>query len=144
MSDKSGRTGKQDLTADSPEAVRNVCLVGPAGGGKTTLLEALLLTGGAISRAGTIDDGTTVSDAEESERVHGRSLSLSVVPLVHHGTKINFIDTPGYADYIGELRAGLRAADCALFVVAANEPVDRVTSQLWHECAAVGMPRGDR
>jgi elongation factor G len=141
MSDRSGRTGRQDLTADSPGQVRNVCLVGPAGGGKTTLLEALLLAGGALTRAGTVEDGTTVSDSEESERTHGRSLSLSVAPLVHAGTKINFVDTPGYADYIGELRAGLRAADCALFVVAANEPVDRVTSQLWRECAEVGMPR---
>jgi len=141
MSDRAGRAGKQDLTSDSPTAIRNVCLVGPAGGGKTTLLESLLLCGGAIPRAGTVEDGTTVSDAEESERAHGRSLSLAVAPLVHAGTKINFIDTPGYADYIGELRAGLRAADCALFVVAANEPIDRVTSQLWHECAEVGMPR---
>ena len=95
MADRSGRTGKQDLTSDSPAMVRNVCLVGPAGGGKTTLLESLLLTGGAIPRAGSVEDGTTVSDAEEGERAHGRSLSLAVAPLVHDGTKINFIDTPG-------------------------------------------------
>ncbi len=57
------------------------------------------------------------------------------------GCKINLLDTPGYADFVGEVRAGLRAADCALFVVAANEPVDEGTRQLWRECAAVEMPR---
>ena len=60
---------------------------------------------------------------------------------MHRGTKVNLVDTPGYADFVGELRAGLRAADCALFVVAANEPVDHVTAGLWRECAEVGMPR---
>ena len=68
-------------------------------------------------------------------------MALSVAPVVHRGVKVNLIDTPGYADFVGELRAGLRAADCALFVIAANEPVDQVTAQLWRECADVGMPR---
>ena len=60
---------------------------------------------------------------------------------MHAGTKMNLLDTPGYADFAGEVRAGLRAADGALFVVAANEPVDGSTWQLWRECADVGMPR---
>ncbi len=60
---------------------------------------------------------------------------------MHGGTKVNLVDTPGYADFVGELRAGLRAADCALFVVAANEGVDEATRQLWRECAQVQMPR---
>src|SRR5699024_1353020 len=101
----------------------------------------LLAVGGAVPRAGTIADGTTVCDHDEAERAHGRSISLSVAPVVHNGTKINLIDTPGYADFVGELRAGLRAADCALFVVAANEDIDRPTTALWRECADVGMPR---
>jgi elongation factor G len=142
MADRGARaTGRQDLEALKPDEIRNVVLVGPSSGGKTTLLEALLVHGGALTRAGTVADGTTVSDSEPGERSHGRSMSLAVAPVVHRGVKVNLIDTPGYADFVGELRAGLRAADCALFVVAANEQVDQVTAMLWRECADVGMPR---
>ncbi|MBZ5738085.1 elongation factor G-like protein EF-G2 [Nocardioides mangrovi] len=135
------RAQGQDLGASSPDRIRNVVLVGPAGSGKTTLAETLLATSGAITRAGSVRDGTTVCDHEESEHTHGRTIALAVAPLVHEGTKVNLVDTPGYADFVGELRAGLRAADCALFVVAANEAVDDGTRALWRECASVGMPR---
>ncbi len=142
MADKGARAvGRQDLEALKPDEIRNVVLVGPSSGGKTTLLETLLVRSGALTRAGTVAEGTTISDFEAGERTHGRSMALSVAPLVHRGVKVNLIDTPGYADFVGELRAGLRAADCALFVVAANEPVDQVTALLWRECADVGMPR---
>jgi elongation factor G len=143
MADKAGgrRTAGQDLGASSPDRIRNVVLVGPGGSGKTTLVETLLASAGAIPRAGTIQEGSTVCDFEESERAHERSISLAVAPVVHRGTKINFIDTPGYADFVGEVRAGLRAADCALFVIAASEAVDDATSALWRECAEVGLPR---
>ncbi len=135
------RAAGQDLGASSPDRIRNVVLVGPAGSGKTTLTETLLAASGAIPRAGSVRDGTTVTDFEASEHAHGRTISLAVAPLLHEGVKVNLIDTPGYADFVGELRAGLRAADCALFVVAANEGVDDGTRALWRECAAVGMPR---
>jgi elongation factor G len=142
MVDKGARAaGRQDLEALKPDEIRNVVLVGPSSGGKTTLLETLLVRSGALTRAGTVAEGTTVSDFESGERSHGRSMCLSVAPVVHRGVKVNLIDTPGYADFVGELRAGLRAADCALFVTAANEPVDQVTALLWRECADVGMPR---
>src|SRR6476646_4537108 len=143
MADKGNarRAAGHDLEASSPDRIRNVVLVGPAGSGKTTLIETLLAASGAISRAGSVRDGTTVCDHEESEHVHGRTISLAVAPLVHAGTKVNLVDTPGYADFVGELRAGLRAADCALFVIAANEGVDDPTKSLWLECAQVGMPR---
>ena len=143
MADKGNarRASGQDLGASSPDRIRNVVLVGPAGSGKTTLTETLLAASGAIPRAGSVRDGTTVTDFEESEHVHGRSISLAVAALVHEDTKVNLIDTPGYADFVGELRAGLRAADCAVFVVAANEGVDDGTRALWRECAVVGLPR---
>ena len=143
MADKgsSRRAAGQDLEASSPDRIRNVVLVGPAGSGKTTLVETLLAASGAIPRAGSVREGSTVCDFEESEQAHNRSISLAVAPLVHDGTKVNLVDTPGYADFVGELRAGLRAADCALFVVAANEGVDDATRTLWRECADVGMPR---
>ncbi len=145
MAEKSKfRPTQHDLAAATPDQVRNVVLVGPSQSGKTSLVEALLATSGAILRAGSVADGTTVCDAEESEQAHGRSISLAVVPLRYDGAKVNLIDTPGYADFVGELRAGLRAADSALFVIAANEAadgIDEATRALWRECAAVSMPR---
>src|ERR1700754_140300 len=143
MADKGNarRAAGQDLGASSPDRIRNVVLVGPAGSGKTTLTETLLAASGAVNRAGSVREGTTVCDFEESEHVHGRTISLAVAPLVHEGVKVNLIDTPGCADFVGELRAGLRAADCALFVIAANEAVDDGTRALWRECASVGLPR---
>jgi elongation factor G len=128
-------------TADSPAAIRNVVLVGPSGGGKTTLVEALLVASGVLTRQGSVVDGTTVCDSDEAEVAQQRSVGLALAPLQHDGVKVNLIDTPGYADFVGELRAGLRAADCALFVIAANEGVDDPTKSLWLECAQVGMPR---
>jgi elongation factor G len=127
--------------ADQPGDVRNVALVGHSGSGKTTLVEALLSATGAIQRAGRVEDGTTVSDFDEVEIRQQRSVNLTLAPLVHAGVKVNLLDTPGYADFTGDLRAGLRAADAALFVVSATEGVDGLTRMLWEECAAVGMPR---
>ena len=141
MADKHARRTQHDLEVSGPERVRNVVLVGPAQSGKTTLLEALAEASGAITRAGSVADGSTLSDHDEAEHAHQRSVSLSVVPLVHAGVKVNLVDTPGYADFVGEVRAGLRAADCALFVVAANDNIDDATRALWHECDEVGMPR---
>jgi elongation factor G len=127
--------------ADQPGDVRNVALVGHSGSGKTTLVEALLSATGAIQRVGRVEDGTTVSDFDEVEIRQQRSVNLTLAPLVHAGVKVNLLDTPGYADFTGDLRAGLRAADAALFVVSATEGVDGLTRMLWEECAAVGMPR---
>src|SRR6476661_5462593 len=142
MAEKSTRKATtQDVDASGPDGIRNVVLVGPSQSGKTSLVEALLAHVGAVTRAGTIAEHNTVCDYEDGERVHERSSSLAVAPVVHDGCKINFVDTPGYADFVGEVRAGLRAADCALFVVAANEEVDENTRQLWRECDAVEMPR---
>lgn len=141
MAERHARKGPADLDPAGPDRIRNVVLVGPSGGGKTTLLEHLLVTAGAVPRAGSVEEGTTVCDHDEFEQSHTRSVSLSVAPVVHAGVKINFIDTPGYADYVGEVRAGLRAADCALFVVAANDGVDHATAALWAECRRVAMPR---
>ena len=141
MAEKHARRTEQQLDVTGPDGIRNVVLVGPTQSGKTSLLEAMLVRGGALARAGNVADGTTISDVEATERAHGRSVSLAVAPVRHGETKINLIDTPGYADFVGELRAGLRAADCALVVVAANDGIDDGTRQAWRECAAVGMPR---
>lgn len=128
-------------TANGPGDVRNIVLVGPSGGGKTTLVEALLVAAGVLSRPGSVTDGSTICDYDDAEIRQQRSVGVAVASLAHDGIKINLVDTPGYADFVGELRAGLRAADCALFVIAANEGVDEPTKSLWQECDQVGMPR---
>src|SRR3954447_20151203 len=125
----------------SADKVRNVALVGHAGAGKTTLAEALLVAAGVLPRLGRVEDGRTCLDTEEVEIRQQRSVSLGVAAVEHAGHKINLLDTPGAPDFVGELRAGLRAADAALFVVSAVNGVDASTVQLWEECAAVGMPR---
>ncbi|MGY1633203.1 elongation factor G-like protein EF-G2 [Geodermatophilus sp. SYSU D01186] len=135
---------KDTATAPAPRPaskVRNVALVGHAGAGKTTLAEALLVATGALPRAGRVEDGTTCLDNEEVEVRQQRSVSLGVATVEHADHRITLLDTPGSPDFVGELRAGLRAADAALFVVSAVGGVDAGTVQLWEECAAVGMPR---
>ena len=127
--------------ADRSDMIRNVVLVGPSGSGKTTLVEQLLVATGTLLRPGRVEDGTTVSDFDEAELRQQRSVGLALAPFVVDGVKVNLIDTPGYADYVGDLRAGLRAADAALFVVSAADGVDAATQLLWEECAAVEMPR---
>ncbi|MEV6678313.1 elongation factor G-like protein EF-G2 [Streptomyces erythrochromogenes] len=139
-SHQAGAAGRA-LTADRPSSIRNVVLVGHSGSGKTTLVEALALTAGAVNRAGRVEDGATVSDYDEIEHRRQRSIQLSLVPVAWDGIKINILDTPGYADFVGELRAGLRAADAALFVVSASDGIDGATRMVWDECEAVGMPR---
>ncbi|MFD9211200.1 elongation factor G-like protein EF-G2 [Streptomyces sioyaensis] len=128
-------------TAGQPTDLRNVVLVGHSGSGKTTLVEALALASGAVNRAGRVEDGGCLSDYDEIEHRQQRSVQLSLVPVDWGGIKINILDTPGYADFVGELRAGLRAADAALFVVSAADGVAGATRMVWDECAAVGMPR---
>ncbi|HEX8002817.1 MAG TPA: elongation factor G-like protein EF-G2 [Mycobacteriales bacterium] len=127
--------------SSSPGNVRNVVLVGHSGAGKTTLVEALLVATGAISRAGRVEDGTTVTDFDDAELRQHRSVSLALAPIEHAGIKVNLLDAPGYADFVGDLRAGLRGADAALFVVSAVDGIDGATRMIWDECAAVGMPR---
>ncbi len=144
MSDKmtspAGAAGRAPA-AVQPAQIRNVVLVGHSGAGKTTLVEALLAATGTIPRAGRVEDGTTITDFEDAEIRHQRSVSLALAPVEHDGVKINLLDAPGYADFVGDLRAGLRAADAALFVMSAVDGIDGATRMLWEECARVGMPR---
>ncbi len=142
MTDRRGSSATGGTAgADQPGSVRNVALVGHSGSGKTTLVEALLVSTGAIPRPGRVEDGSTVSDFDEVEVRQQRSINLTLAPVVHAGVKVNLLDTPGYADFTGDLRAGLRAADAALFTVPATDGVDGLTRMLWEECASVGMPR---
>ena len=141
MTGATGGAGATAGRAPAADQVRNVVLVGHSGTGKSSLVEALLAATGTISRQGSIEEGTTVSDFDEVEVRQQRSVNLTLAPVLYNGVKVNLLDTPGYADFTGDLRAGLRAADSALFAVSATDGIDGVTRMLWDECAAVGMPR---
>ena len=125
----------------STDQIRNVILVGHGGSGKTTLAEALLARAGAINRIGRVEDGTTASDTEPEEQKRGISISLAVLPFEWSGHKVNLIDTPGYADFVGDVEAALRVADLAVFVVSAVEGVEVQAEVVWRRCAELGVPR---
>ncbi len=111
----------------SPEHIRNVVLVGPGGAGKSTLFEHLV--------------AARVPGRRPHEGEHERSFGVDVAAVESGGLTVNLIDTPGYPDFVGELRAGLRAADAAIFVISGADGIDGATALLWQECAAVAMPR---
>ena len=121
--------------------IRNVALVGHSGAGKTSLAEALLHRAGAITRMGRVEDGTTTCDFDPEEHKRGISLSLALAPFEWRGHKINLIDTPGYADFMGEVSAALRIADLAVFVVSAVDGVEVQTEAAWDLARRQGVPR---
>jgi elongation factor G len=124
-----------------PERIRNVALVGHNGSGKTTLAEALLYRAGALNRLGRVEDGNTVTDFDPEEHARNMSLSLALAPFEWKGHKINLIDTPGYADFSGDLHAALRVADLAVFVVSAVDGVEVQTEYAWGIAEDLGIPR---
>ena len=142
MADKrSDRKSVPAPAAPSPDRIRNVALVGPAGSGKTSLMESLLHAAGAIGRRGSVTEGTSVGDWDPVAVRQKRSVGMSVATFAWGDVVINLVDTPGYADFTGDLRAGLRGVDAALFVVSSVDGVDGATARLWDECEVVGMPR---
>jgi len=124
-----------------PEKIRNVALVGHGGSGKTSLAEALLFVSGATTRQGSVDAGTSLLDYEPEEQEKKISLGLSVASVDWNGHRINLIDTPGYADFSGDARSALRAADLALFVVSAVDGVEVGTELMWRAAGEEGIPR---
>ncbi|MGH2696749.1 MAG: GTP-binding protein, partial [Actinomycetota bacterium] len=121
--------------------IRNVLLVGHGGAGKTTLAEALLFLGGAVTRMGTVEDGNTTSDFEPEETKRQISVSLTMTPIEWRGVKLNVLDAPGYADFIGDVRAALRAVDACLFVVSAVDGVEVQHEVVWELAVEHGLPR---
>jgi elongation factor G len=124
-----------------PSAIRNVLLVGHGGTGKTTLAEALLHAGGATTRMGSVEDGNTVTDFEPEETKKQISVSVALAPVEWRGTKLNVLDAPGYADFIGELQAAVRAVDACLLVVSAVEGVEVQHEAAWELAVEAGLPR---
>jgi len=125
----------------SPGQIRNVVLIGHGGSGKTTLTESLLHLTGVLARKGRVEDGTTVSDFEPEEIKRHISVSMAIAPLTWDGHKVNLIDTPGFADFIGEVELALDVADLAVLVVSAVEGVEVQTEAVWRLAAEREVPR---
>ena len=123
------------------DKIRNVALVGHGGSGKTTFIEAIVNQVGLTGRMGRVEDGNTVSDYDKMEAEKGYSINTTVVPIDWKGTKINFIDTPGFFDFVGEVNAAMRAAEVAAILVDAAQGVQVGTEQAWKACEKNNKPR---
>ena len=129
------------MNAYTSEQLRNVVLLGHSGAGKTMLGEAMLFASGVTSRLGRVEDGNTVSDFDPEEHARTYSISLSMLPVEWAGQRLNIIDTPGYADFIGEVVSGLAAADSALITVDASSGIEAGAELAWDQAEARGLPR---
>jgi elongation factor G len=123
------------------EQIRNVVLLSHTNAGKTSLCENMLLQAKAISRLGRVDDGTTTSDYEPEETKRKISINLSLLPFEWNKTKVNLIDSPGYPDFVGEVKASLRAADGAVIIVSAASGVEVGTELTWKYADDRELPR---
>ena len=123
------------------ENIRNLVLLSHNGAGKTSLSEAILFDCGVINRLGRVDDGTTTSDYDPIEVKHRISINLSVLPCPWKGTKINLLDTPGYPDFVAEVKAGIRVSEGAIVVVCAASGVEVGTEQVWTYSKEANLPR---
>ena len=111
--------------------IRNICLLGHGGNGKTSLVESMLYLTGGTDRLGKVTDGNTVCDYDPEEIKRKISISLSIAPIEFKGVKINVIDTPGYFDFSGEVLEALRVADAGIIVCAAKGGVSVGTEKAW-------------
>ena len=125
----------------SVQNIRNVCLLGHSGNGKTALVESLLYMTGAIDRMGRGADGNTVCDYDPEEVRRQISISASIAPVEYNGCKINLIDCPGAFDFSGAVIEGLRAADAAIIVCSAKDGVSVGLEKAWKYCEERGLPR---
>ena len=123
------------------ESIRNVALVSHSSAGKTMLAEAFLHYSGATTRLGRVEDGSTTSDFEDEEIRRGISLSTAIIPVEHNDHKINFLDTPGYNDFIGEMISALRVSDGAIVVIDSVAGAEVGTEIAWNYCDQFDIPR---
>ena len=120
--------------------IRNVALLSHSGAGKTSLAEALLFNNNVITRQGTVEDGNTVSDYEPEEIKRGSSIQTTLIACTADNKKVNFLDTPGYEDFIGEMVAAVKVVECAAILVTAQSGVDVGTERAWDLCKTHALP----
>ncbi len=123
------------------ENIRNLCLLSHCGAGKTSLSEAILFASGAITRLGKADAGTTTSDYDPDEVKRNISINLTLLPCQWKDTKINLIDTPGYSDFVGEVKAAIRVSEGAVIVICAASGVEVGSEQVWAYSQEANLPR---
>jgi len=123
------------------ENIRNLVLLSHGGAGKTSVAEAILFTSGAIKRLGRVDDGATTSDYDPDEIKRQISINLTMLPCEWQKTKMNLIDTPGYSDFVGEVKGAMRVSEGAIIVVCAASGVEVGTEQVWTYCEEASLPR---
>ena len=121
--------------------IRNVCLLGHGGSGKTSLAEAMLFCAGAIDRMGKVTEGNTVTDFDAEETARHYSVSLSTANFAYHDIKFNLLDTPGYPDFVGEELEGIRAADASVILVDAKTGLEVGTELAWEYACREKIPR---
>jgi elongation factor G len=121
--------------------IRNVVLLSHQGAGKTSLAELMLFASGAIQRLGSVADGTTTSDYDPLEVERQMGINLSLLPVQWQGMKLTIIDAPGYADFTGEVRSGLRVTEGAIIVICAASGVEVGTERMWSEAGSENLPR---
>jgi elongation factor G len=121
--------------------IRNLAVIGHGGSGKTTLVNAMAWLAGSCARMGSVEDGNSLTDFTPDEIEHQISINLALAYAEHMDTRINLIDTPGYLDFVGEVKAGLRVADAACLVVNAVAGVEVGTERVWEYAAAENLPR---
>lgn len=128
------------MSSHSPDKIRNIALVGHSGTGKTSIAEAIAFSAGVTNRLGTVEDGTTLSDFTDAEKERKISISAALINCDWKGVKVNAIDAPGYADFIGDAKAALWAADNALIAVHAQSGVEVGTDKAWSFSEEYGRP----
>jgi elongation factor G len=124
-----------------PAQIRNVAVIAHGGSGKTSLVDAALYDTGAVNRIGHVDEGSSISDYDADEIKRHMSINLTVLPVEWNKTKINLLDTPGYADFVGEVMAALRVADSTLVVASAEKGVEVGTELVWRYADEHDLPR---
>jgi elongation factor G len=129
------------MASPEPTKIRNVAVVGHGGSGKTSLVESLLHAVGATSRLGKVDDGTSILDTDPEEQKRHITINMALAAFTHEGTKINLIDTPGFADFAGDQHAALRVADAAIVFVDSSAGVQVGTQTVWSELDKAETPR---
>jgi elongation factor G len=123
------------------DSIRNIAVIAHGGAGKTSLVDAALYDAGAGARQGRVDEGSSVSDYDPDEQKRRMSINLTPLPLEWRDTKVTFLDTPGYADFVGEVKAGLRVADAAVLVVSAEKGVEVGSLLAWGYANEHDLPR---